>query len=603
MTIDISTLSNDEKAAVACLYFARLPSYDERYTGKWSQTLSLLSTSYNIKYATLKNNKDCFDAQFDNGRRGWHQTPLEKKHKFLYEKYLQYKDISLEELQEAVERISDEARQEGSLFYTIRTSMEDSVKAILEKQSGIEISGLNVFKEKLVAGQPVFIALGGDKPKWETGLIGIGVISQPPYDEGYSKKNFKIKININVLLDKPVKREQLVDYKDTYDIAFVGPMTKWEPNQAVASVPEKKAVALMRAMLELCPAIESDLSNIIDERLMSRVKGTIIKLVPQEVDYGETVQPYAQTEDDDEASAGSDNFADSYEPDIDMILAGFAMPAAPILCLKNFINTQKHIIMTGPPGTGKTTLAERACEEAVRLNYISGWIMTTAVSDWTTFDTIGGYMPDRNGFLTFQEGIFLKSIRENKWLVIDEINRAEVDKAFGHFFTVLSGKAVELQYKIETAGGSKNISIHCTDGRRSFYDPEAAVYYIGRSWRIIATMNTYDKNSLFMLSYAFMRRFAFVSIQAPSEAAFTELIDSRLADHTDTARILAEIIKASPKKMGAAVILDLIQYLETAGYEGIAEGVCSLLIPQYEGISPASDKTAIPQLRHAVQSR
>ena len=41
-------------------------------------------------------------------------------------------------------------------------------------------------------------------------------------------------------------------------------ITKWEPNQAISQIPERKAIALMRAMLELCPQIDEDLSSVID---------------------------------------------------------------------------------------------------------------------------------------------------------------------------------------------------------------------------------------------------------------------------------------------------------------------------------------------------
>lgn len=593
MALDISVLSNEEKVAIVCLYFARLSSDDLRYKGKCSPALKSLSNKYNIKFQTLKNNKDRLDAQFENGRKGWHQTPLKKQNKFLYNVYLKYKDIPLDDLQLSVEEIIAEAEKDGKPFYSIKTKNPAQVEAILNKSNNVEIDGLNILKNDLTVGQPVFIVFGGDKPAWETGLIGMGIISSAPYDEGYEGKNYKIRIDVKVLLNKPIKRENLIPYRDTYDIIGIGPITKWEPNQAISSIPEKKAVALMRAMLEICPGIENDISSIIDEQLMARVKGASVKLVPQEVDYGEEV-PTDIEQSNNEDFGENEEWAEVYEPDIDSILDGFLLSVKPVLRLKNFINAQKHIIMTGPPGTGKTTLAERACEEAVRMNFIQGYTVTTAVAEWSTFDTIGGYMPDKTGNLVFKEGVFLKSIRENKWLIIDEINRAEVDKAFGHFFTVLSGKNVELQYNTETADGDKSISICHTDGKGSYYDSKSATYYIGRNWRIIGTMNTYDKNSLFMLSYAFMRRFAFLYIPAPNDNDFSELINSRLTGQEDTARILIEITKASPKKIGAAVILDLINYLETAGSECVVDGICSLIIPQYEGIS-------LPQIKQVYK--
>ena len=38
-------------------------------------------------------------------------------------------------------------------------------------------------------------------------------------------------------------------------------------------------------------------------------------------------------------------------------------------------------------------------------------------------------------------------------------------------------------------------------------------------------MNNYDKDSLYELSYAFMRRFAFVELDIPNEEDFNHLID------------------------------------------------------------------------------
>ncbi len=589
MSIDINMIDTKEKLALACLYFAKLPSNDERYKG-FISSLDLLAKKYNANRNTLKNDKDRFDAVFDNnGRVGWDNKPLEQQHKFLYEIYRKYENVSIEELQATVNEILNEARAEEDSFYSIKTKSPEIANSILNKEQNIEINGLNILKDQLKVGQAVFIVLGGDRGKptvtWEPGLVGIGVLSEAPYALEYdkeNKKNYKIKINIMLLLEKPIKREELISYKDTFDIIGIGPMTKWEPNQAISQIPEKNAIALMRAMLDLWPGIETYLEKIVSKEVMDRVKGPVVRLVPMKFNFGEKLSQKLQEEETVEQI--QPKYSEKYEPDIPSIIDGFILSSTPVVNMCALINTGKHIIFTGSPGTGKTTLAERACLEAKRMRYVDGYLLTTAISDWTTFDTIGGYMPGKDGQLEFQEGIFLKSIRENKWLLIDEINRAEVDKAFGHFFTVLSGMDVDLQFKVRTLDGERPVSIKKVESLKSYYDDQTASYCVGRNWRMIATMNTYDKNSLFMLSYAFMRRFAFVHINVPTEEEYTTLISKHLAGHDDIANILVQVVKTTPKKLGAAIILDLISFIEASNYSGLVSGICSLIIPQYEGI-------------------
>lgn len=172
-------------------------------------------------------------------------------------------------------------------YFSIKTRNENSVNGILEKGKNIELDGLNVCQEQLHIGTPIFIVLGGDKPNWETGLVGIGVVSKEPYDVGYSKKNFKIQIDMKVLLDKPIKREDLVPYRDTYGINAIGPVIKGEPNQALTTMTENQALALMRAMVELCTDIKEDLVNLVDENERERIFATTRKFVEVEVKYGE----------------------------------------------------------------------------------------------------------------------------------------------------------------------------------------------------------------------------------------------------------------------------------------------------------------------------
>ena len=50
------------------------------------------------------------------------------------------------------------------------------------------------------------------------------------------------------------------------------------------------------------------------------------------------------------------------------------------------------------------------------------------------------------------------------------------------------------------------------------------VIRVPANWRIIATMNVFDKNLLFDMSYALMRRFAFIEVGTPSDEAYEKLL-------------------------------------------------------------------------------
>lgn len=274
--------------------------------------------------------------------------------------------------------------------------------------------------------------------------------------------------------------------------------------------------------------------------------------------------------------------------------------------ISNAINRENHLILQGIPGTGKTELADALCELCVEKGYLNGYIQTTATSDWSTYDTIGGLMPDRDGNLYFSEGIVLKSIRENNLLIIDEINRADIDKAFGPLFTVLSGKNVELNYKYYDKSNPKddgqNIKIVPNDEiNKSYFDEETATYVVGNNWRIIGTMNTYDKDSLYDLSYAFMRRFFMVDVDAPIKTDFKQLVE-KVGRNLDS-DYLKKVIKLleindmdNSRKLGPAIFIDLIEYLlscqgpkdKITGEYALEEAVIGYIIPQFEGLPQES---------------
>lgn len=241
----------------------------------------------------------------------------------------------------------------------------------------------------------------------------------------------------------------------------------------------------------------------------------------------------------------------------------------------------KHIIFYGPPGTGKTSIAKEICEV-----YGVDYSLVTGTSDWSTFDTIGGYILDRTGNLTFNPGLFLRSYKDqgepaNSWLIIDEINRADIDKAFGPMFSALTGDDVTLAHKIQ----GKNI--HIEGKPKGDEELEPSKYFIHRDWRILATLNTFDKASLYEMSYAFMRRFSFIPIMIPEdlETAVEGLVEVWGMDVDDTTKnnllLLWKHINKF-RRIGPAIVQDLFKsIIDTNNYNA---AIIMYVLPQFEGM-------------------
>jgi MoxR-like ATPase len=262
------------------------------------------------------------------------------------------------------------------------------------------------------------------------------------------------------------------------------------------------------------------------------------------------------------------------------------------------IGSGKHVILTGPPGTAKTTLAELAGRLAGQAGLCSGYTLTTATADWTTYDTIGGLRPAKSGdVLEFRDGLFLETIRKGRWLVIDELNRSNFDRAFGQLFTVLSGQSVVLPYEDPVSG--KRIVLS-REGSAGQYDPADYEHiYIPESWRIVATMNVFDKSLLFEMSFALMRRFAFIEVPSPRREVFAELWSRQLAAIPSaqselTDRVLNGLYGlTSIKDIGPAVFIDMAAFAKQYFRQGAPPSAKDLafqlffsyLLPQFEGIS------------------
>jgi 5-methylcytosine-specific restriction enzyme B len=166
-----------------------------------------------------------------------------------------------------------------------------------------------------------------------------------------------------------------------------------------------------------------------------------------------------------------------------------------------------HVILGGPPGTGKTKLtAHLAAAFGVEL------LRETANAEWSVYDVIGTLSIGDNGQTKPKHGLVTNAILQcaattvkhldtgqgpqATWLLIDEINRAEIDRAFGSLFSALSGEDK----------GSYTLD----------YAADYPVLTLPRRFRLICTMNDYDTRFVNSMSSALRRRFARVLVLPPA---------------------------------------------------------------------------------------
>ena len=168
---------------------------------------------------------------------------------------------------------------------------------------------------------------------------------------------------------------------------------------------------------------------------------------------------------------------------------------------------KQHLMFYGPPGTGKTTLAQLVCGVLH-----DAYAMITGSADWTSQDVIGGYQPVGTGEVQFVPGVLLQNF--DRPLILDELNRCDIDKVIGPLFTVLSGQKTTLPYRTDLGDPASQAYVILPRPR-----PGTAAHEFAPKpgWRIVATINSMDKAALYQMSFALTRRFGWIYVDVPSD--------------------------------------------------------------------------------------
>ncbi|MGF1469915.1 MAG: AAA family ATPase [Sandaracinaceae bacterium] len=253
------------------------------------------------------------------------------------------------------------------------------------------------------------------------------------------------------------------------------------------------------------------------------------------------------------------------------------------------LNAGKHLMLLGPPGTGKSTIGQALGQLAAEVYGLGPPLLATASADWTTYDTIGGWTQRSDQMLTFREGVVTRALKEKRWLILDEVNRADIDKSFGELFTVLAGGTVTTAYTQLEHDREVPVKI----------GPDASPYNLGPWFRIVATMNVRDKASLFRLSYAFIRRFAVITVPGLDDPQLAQLARREgkameLSDDVVETAVRAFSIEHGLSKfveLGPSMLRDVLSYTahrSVGALRAVAEGFELFILPQLEGLEDAA---------------
>lgn len=256
----------------------------------------------------------------------------------------------------------------------------------------------------------------------------------------------------------------------------------------------------------------------------------------------------------------------------------------------NALSTAPAALLVGPPGTGKTKLMHHIVDLINQgrggPNFSTRPISTITITpeeEWGYADLVLGETV-RNGSVVTVEGALLQAIRNDHWLLFDEINRADMDRIFGSLLTWLSGDRVKIgMWKDEVLSTPRPVYLSWsktnTKSEVINNDPNFKEYIVGSEWRLIGTYNAVDALRVFRMGQALSRRFKHIPVPPIPPHSFERIINQTIPESpysqliaTSVAQIYSTHCNVPSAQLGPGLFTDIPRYVEV-GLENEGLGI------------------------------